>query len=115
MERATLTDLWKSEEDLWVVQQVVERYCLCIAFVLPFYKLNLKSEINWHIEGVSLLSQGTSTATPGISQTGQFRVGSVGRQKDSSSLEHSQVIVIVIVIIIVIVIVIVICYCCFCE
>ena len=33
LERATLTDLWKSEEDLWVVQQVVERYHLCIALL----------------------------------------------------------------------------------
>ena len=25
LERATLTDLWKPEEDLWIVQQVVQR------------------------------------------------------------------------------------------
>ena len=42
LERATLTDLWKSEEDLWVVQQVVERYCLCIAFLLVKSKVRNK-------------------------------------------------------------------------
>ena len=45
LERATLTDLWKSEEDLWVVQQVVERCYLCITFVLPIAILLVKYKV----------------------------------------------------------------------
>jgi len=49
LERATLTDLWKAEEDRWIVQQVVERYIYGYPWHLP--DGTISRWISWPAEG----------------------------------------------------------------